>query len=160
MQKDNFPKIPPLPHITGKELFEDDKKAEEWFHALTLRRAALANLIASTQASMYSKDGSPDAEEFVIVSPCTDGVYRYQLTKFDKFGPVYDEKKKRRKRNRKRDSEFVCCCGGDGEVGKWIKLGMENGKEKKKDKEKIQRSPRTRKRVLGRFVPKGILHHR
>lgn len=51
MQKDNFPKIPPLPHITGKELFEDDKKAEEWFHALTLRRAALANLIASTQAS-------------------------------------------------------------------------------------------------------------
>ena len=85
MQKDNFPKIPPLPHITGKELFEDDKKAEEWFHALTLRRAA--------QASMYSKDGSPDAEEFVIVSPCTDGVYRYQLTKFDKFGPVYDEKR-------------------------------------------------------------------
>lgn len=59
MQKDNFPKIPPLPHITGKELFEDDKKAEEWFHALTLRRAALANLIALTQASMYSKDGSP-----------------------------------------------------------------------------------------------------
>lgn len=55
MQKDNFPKIPPLPHITGKEWFEDDKKAEEWFHALTLRRAALANLIASTQASMYSK---------------------------------------------------------------------------------------------------------
>ena len=54
MQKDNFPKIPPLPHITGKELFEDDKKAEEWFHALTLRRAALANLIALTQASMYS----------------------------------------------------------------------------------------------------------
>ena len=93
MQKDNFPKIPPLPHITGKELFEDDKKAEEWFHALALRRAALANLIASTQASMYSKDGSPDAEEFVIVSPCTDGVYRYQLTKFDKFGPVYDEKR-------------------------------------------------------------------
>lgn len=42
---------------------------------------------------MYSKDGSPDAEEFVIVSPCTDGVYRYQLTKFDKFGPVYDEKR-------------------------------------------------------------------
>lgn len=93
MQKDNFPKIPPLPHITGKEWFEDDKKAEEWFHALALRRAALANLIASTQASMYSKDGSPDAEEFVIVSPCTDGVYRYQLTKFDKFGPVYDEKR-------------------------------------------------------------------
>lgn len=93
MQKDNFPKIPPLPHITGKELFEDGKKAEEWFHALTLRRAALANLIALTQASMYSKDGSPDAEEFVIVSPCTDGVYRYQLTKFDKFGPVYDEKR-------------------------------------------------------------------
>lgn len=93
MQKDNFPKIPPLPHITGKELFEDDKKAEEWFHALTLRRAALANLIALTQASMYSKDGSPDAEEFVIVSPCTDGVYRYQLTKFDKLGPVYDEKR-------------------------------------------------------------------
>ena len=93
MQKDNFPKIPPLPHITGKELFEDDKKAEEWFHALALRRAALSNLIASTQASMYSKDGSPDAEEFIIVSPCTDGVYRYQLTKFDKFGPVYDEKR-------------------------------------------------------------------
>lgn len=37
---------------------------------------------------------------------------------------------------------------------------MENGKEKKKDEEKIQRSPRTRLRVLGRFVPKGALHHR
>ena len=101
MQKDNFPKIPPLPHITGKELFEDDKKAEEWFHALTLRRAALANLIALTQASMYSKDGSPDAEEFVIVSPCTDSVYRYQLTKFDKFGPVYDEKKMTKEKSQK-----------------------------------------------------------
>lgn len=33
-------------------------------------------------------------------------------------------------------------------------------KRKEKDKEKIQRSPRTRKRVLGRFVPKGVLHHR
>lgn len=93
MQKHNFPQIPPLPHISGKELFEDDKKAEEWFHALAMRRAALADLIASTQASMYSKDGSTDAEEFVIVSPCTDGVYRYQLTKFDKYGPVYDEKR-------------------------------------------------------------------
>ena len=93
MQKDNFPKIPPLPHITGKELFEADNKAEEWFNALTLRHAALANLIASTQASMYSKDGSPDAEEFIIVSPCTDGVHRYQLTKFDKYGPMYDEKR-------------------------------------------------------------------
>ena len=139
MQKDNFPKIPPLPHITGKELFEDDKKAEEWFHALTLRRAALANLIASTQASMYSKDGSPDAEEFVIVSPCTDGVYRYQLTKFDKFGPVYDEK-----RNDERE----------------IAKGIPNSYVVVEVMEKIQRSPRTRKRVLGRFVPKGALHHR
>lgn len=33
-------------------------------------------------------------------------------------------------------------------------------KRKEKDKEKIQRSPRTRLRVLGRFVPKGVLHHR
>ena len=35
-----------------------------------------------------------------------------------------------------------------------------NGKEKRKDKEKIQRSPRTRLRVLGRFAPKGVLHNR
>lgn len=39
-----------------------------------------------------------------------------------------------------------------------MSLGME--KRKDKDKEKIQRSPRTRLRVLGRFVPKGVLHHR
>lgn len=122
MQKDNFPKIPPLPHITGKELFEDDKKAEEWFHALTLRRAALANLIASTQASMYSKDGSPDAEEFVIVSPCTDGVYRYQLTKFDKFGPVYDEK-----RNDERE-----IAKGKAWNGKWKREEKRQGEDTEK----------------------------
>ena len=34
---------------------------------------------------------------------------------------------------------------------------MENGKEKKKDEEKIQRSPRTRKRVLGLLcIQKGF----
>ena len=35
-----------------------------------------------------------------------------------------------------------------------------NVKEKRKHKEKIQRRPRTRLRVLGRFAPKGVLHHR
>jgi|GEM_PF-6799799 len=39
-----------------------------------------------------------------------------------------------------------------------MSLGME--KRKEKEKEKIQRSPRTRMRVLGRFVTKGVLHHR
>ena len=54
------------------------------------RRMAITNLIEHTAASMYAKDCQKNAEEFIIVSPCTDGIYRYQLTKFDKFGPVYD----------------------------------------------------------------------
>ena len=54
------------------------------------RRIAITNLIENTAASMYTKDCKRDAEEFIIVSSCTDGIYRYQLTKFDKFGPIYD----------------------------------------------------------------------
>ena len=68
--------ILPLPHISAKTLFEDKQEAE--------------NLIENTAASMYTKGCKKNAEEFIIVSPCTDGIYRYQLTKFDKFGPVYD----------------------------------------------------------------------
>ena len=36
------------------------------------------------------KKENEELKEFVIVSPCTDGVHKYQLTKFDKYGPVYD----------------------------------------------------------------------
>ena len=42
---------------------------------------------------MYARNELTENEElkeFVIVSPCTDGVHKYQLTKFDKYGPVYD----------------------------------------------------------------------
>ena len=66
----NLPQVPKLPYISGKTLFEDDEKAKEWFEILQKRKAVL--------------------KEFVIVSPCTDGVHKYQLTKFDKYGPVYD----------------------------------------------------------------------
>lgn len=82
--------ILPLPHISAKTLFEDKREAEKWYTLLYQRRIAITNLIKNTTASMYTKDCKRDAEEFIIVSPCTDGIYRYQLTKFDKLGPVYD----------------------------------------------------------------------
>lgn len=82
--------ILPLPHISAKTLFEDKREAEKWYTLLYQRRIAITNLIKNTAASMYTKDCKRDAEEFIIVSPCTDGIYRYQLTKFDKLGPVYD----------------------------------------------------------------------
>ena len=82
--------ILPLPHISAKTLFEDKQEAEKWYTLLYQRRMAITNLIEHTAASMYAKDCKKNAEEFIIVSPCTDGIYRYQLTKFDKFGPVYD----------------------------------------------------------------------
>lgn len=82
--------ILPLPHISAKTLFEDKREAEKWYTLLYQRRIAITNLIKNTAASMYAKDCKRDAEEFIIVSPCTDGIYKYQLTKFDKLGPVYD----------------------------------------------------------------------
>lgn len=82
--------ILPLPHISAKILFDDKQEAEKWYNLLYNRRMAIMNLIENTTASMYAKDCQKNAEEFIIVSPCTDGIYRYQLTKFDKFGPVYD----------------------------------------------------------------------
>ena len=82
--------ILPLPHISAKTLFEDKQEAEKWYTLLYQRRIAIVNLIENTAASMYTKGCKKNAEEFIIVSPCTDGIYRYQLTKFDKFGPVYD----------------------------------------------------------------------
>ena len=82
--------ILPLPHISAKTLFEDKREAEKWYTLLYQRRIAITNLIKNTAASMYTKDCKRDAEEFIIVSPCTDGIYKYQLTKFDKLGPVYD----------------------------------------------------------------------
>lgn len=82
--------ILPLPHISAKILFEDKQEAEKWYTLLYQRCIAIVNLIENTAASMYTKGCKKNAEEFIIVSPCTDGIYRYQLTKFDKFGPVYD----------------------------------------------------------------------
>lgn len=82
--------ILPFPHISAKTLFEDKREAEKWYTLLYQRRIASTNLIKNTAASMYTKDCKRDAEEFIIVSPCTDGIYKYQLTKFDKLGPVYD----------------------------------------------------------------------
>lgn len=82
--------ILPLPHISAKTLFEDKREAEKWYTLLYQRRIAITNLIKNTAASMYTKDCKRDAEEFIIVSSCTDGIYKYQLTKFDKLGPVYD----------------------------------------------------------------------
>ena len=82
--------ILPLPHISAKTLFEDKQEAEKWYTLLYQRRIAIVNLIENTAASMYTKGCKKNAEEFIIVSPCTDGIYKYQLTKFDKFGPVYD----------------------------------------------------------------------
>ena len=82
--------ILPLPHISAKTLFEDKREAEKWYTLLYQRRIAITNLIKNTAASMYTKDCKRDAEEFIIVSPCTDGIYKYQLTKFDKLGPVCD----------------------------------------------------------------------
>ena len=82
--------ILPLPHISAKTLYENKREAEKWYTLLYQRRMAIVNLIENTAASMYTKGCKKNAEEFIIVSPCTDGIYRYQLTKFDKFGPVYD----------------------------------------------------------------------
>lgn len=89
----NLPQIPKLPYISGKTLFEDDEKAREWFEILQKRKIALYELVKNTTASMYARNELTESEElkeFVIVSPCTDGVHKYQLTKFDKYGPVYD----------------------------------------------------------------------
>ena len=85
-----LPEIPRLPQISGDELFKDDEKAHTWFNALRRREGALTRLVETTIASLFTKDGRKDAEEFEIVSPCTDGQYQYQMTKFDKLGPVYD----------------------------------------------------------------------
>lgn len=93
MGKIEISDIPKMPYISGKTLFEDESKAEEWFNLLHNRREMLANLIENSTASMYAKSGGADAEEFIIVSPCTDGIYKYQLTKFDKYGAVYDIKR-------------------------------------------------------------------
>lgn len=93
----DLPQIPSLPHISGQTLFKDNKKAEEWFELLHQRQAALMHLISTTQASMYAKAGNENAEEFIIVSPCTDGIYKYQLTKFDKYGPAYDVRRNEEK---------------------------------------------------------------
>lgn len=82
--------ILPLPHISAKTLFEDEQEAEKWYNLLYQRRMAIVNLIENTAASMYAKNCQKNTEDFVIVSPCTDGIYKYQLTKFDKLGPVYD----------------------------------------------------------------------
>lgn len=92
MTKQMFPEIPKLPHMSGKEIFEDKKKAKKWFEILHRRRAALAELISTTSASMYSKSGKEE-EEFIIVAPCTNGECRFQMTKFDKYGAVYDAKR-------------------------------------------------------------------
>lgn len=53
----------------------------------------MVRLIKATQASRYAKNENPEAEEFIIVSPCTSRKYRLQLTKFDKYGAVYDIKR-------------------------------------------------------------------
>lgn len=68
----------------------DEQEAEKWYNLLYQRRMAIVNLIENTAASMYAKNCQKNTEDFVIVSPCTDGIYKYQLTKFDKLGPVYD----------------------------------------------------------------------
>ena len=89
----NLPQVPKLPYILGKTLFEDDEKAKEWFEILQKRKAVLCKIVINTTASMYARNELTENEElkeFVIVSPCTDGVHKYQLTKFDKYGPVYD----------------------------------------------------------------------
>ena len=89
----NLPQVPKLPYISGKTLFEDDEKAKEWCEILQKRKAVLCKLVRNTTASMYARNELTENEElkeFVIVSPCTDGVHKYQLTKFDKYGPVYD----------------------------------------------------------------------
>lgn len=89
----NLPQVPKLPYISGKTLFEDDEKAKEWFEILQKRKAVLCKLVRNTTASMYARNELTENEElkeFVIVSPCTDGVHKYQLTKFDKYRPVYD----------------------------------------------------------------------
>ena len=85
----NLPQVPKLPYISGKTLFEDDEKAKEWFEILQKRKAVLCKLVRNTTASMYARNElteNEELEEFVIVSPCTDGVHKYQLTKFDKYG--------------------------------------------------------------------------
>lgn len=85
----NLPQVPKLPYISGKTLFEDDEKAKEWFEILQKRKAVLCKLVKNTTASMYARNELTENEElkeFVIVSPCTDGVHKYQLTKFDKYG--------------------------------------------------------------------------
>lgn len=88
-KKKNLPKIPELPDISAKELFRDRDMAKEWFRILQKRKETLKNVISSTSASMYSKSGREESK-FIIVSPCTDGIYKYQLTAFDEAGPVYD----------------------------------------------------------------------
>ena len=68
--------ILPLPHISVKTLFENEQEAEKWYTLLYQRRMAIVNLIENTAASMYTKGCKKNAEEFIIVSPCTDGIYR------------------------------------------------------------------------------------
>lgn len=87
-KKINLPIIPMVPKLEPEELFEHGPKMEAWFEALNARKKALENVIGSTIASLYVDP--TDTEHFIIVSPCTKGTYKYQLTKFDGVGPVYD----------------------------------------------------------------------
>lgn len=87
-KKVNLPIIPIVPKLRPEELFEHGPKMDAWFEALNARKKAIRDVIDTTIASLYVD--SKDPEHFIIVSPCTKGGHKYQLTKFDKLGPVYD----------------------------------------------------------------------
>lgn len=82
-----IPRLPVVPKLTPGEIFESKQKAEEWFKAVQARKKMLEVLISKTNATLYL---DPHNEKnYIIVSPSTKG-YRFQLTKFDKEGAMYD----------------------------------------------------------------------
>lgn len=85
-----IPIIPVEIKITPNEIFNDTEKADRWYKSHLERIAAISAAIIKYRALKFSDPDIP--ERFQIISPSTKG-YRYQITSFDKDGPVYDSQK-------------------------------------------------------------------
>lgn len=86
----NLPHIPEVLQISSRDVFFDEELADKWYQSISERKAAIACAIGFYTALKFTDPENPD--KFQIVSPSTKG-YRYQITVFDSFGPVYDIQK-------------------------------------------------------------------
>ena len=86
----NLPYIPEVLQVTSKDIFFDKELADKWYQSISERKDAIACAIGFYTALKFTDPENPD--KFQIVSPSTKG-YRYQITVFDSFWPVYDIQK-------------------------------------------------------------------